>query len=44
MLETPNIVVLVLLAIVAQQKKPRRLTGATYRRCYGHGPLVLMSV
>jgi hypothetical protein len=25
-------------------KKPRRLTGATYRRCYGHGPLVLMSV
>jgi hypothetical protein len=27
-----------------QQKKPRRLTGATYRRCYGHGPLVLMSV
>jgi hypothetical protein len=27
-----------------QQKKPRRLTGAAYRRCYGHGPLVLMSV
>src|SRR4029077_15742040 len=24
-----------------RQKKPRRLTGATYRRCYGHGPLVL---